>query len=142
MTGNITKEVLESILSRALSSLQRSTSSMESLSQINSGGLAFDAFNWQGRFHHLPESFVFPSVGVCGAWHLWWCGNASQRWSPICQASFHDFSNRIARNSFYQWKYVMTKMVSYLQEKSLCVPRAGSSNEVVQTAFDQAIKAI
>ncbi|KAF0733691.1 hypothetical protein AaE_009179 [Aphanomyces astaci] len=114
--GNITRTVLESSITNALSLVSQSfgqfivpTTTHNVLPTVSE----YKVFHWGGKFHKLPDDFTFPSVDTATAWNLWWCGYSSQNSIPYRRIDTQDLTTRAHKNMFYEWKFIMEKLSEF-----------------------------
>lgn len=102
MAGNITRDVLESTIAKAMSNLiafnsnhgQDLSSSSESCREM-----IFQVYTWGGGIHKLKEDFEFPSVDIATAWKLWWRGNPTTKTPPFKDISTLDLATKRKKQS-------------------------------------------
>ncbi|KAF0714915.1 Aste57867_3640 [Aphanomyces stellatus] len=135
--GNITQGFFESTLSQAIATaLQRvrpdvppttaPTDDVDSNSAV---------FSWGGLFHMLPEDFKFPSVDLATAWNLWWRGNPAQKIIPFRKICTRDLSLPSEHKEYYEWKFIMEKMIAYYTAKQGSPPSPTASALELSASF-------
>lgn len=111
--GNISKELLVSIINDALKSVQTPAKQRESQAERS---LPQDTkkrvvFVWKdGSEHFVPEDFTFPSVDVSTAWYLWFRGNGSVNYPPFRHISPTDISDKNQRKRICDWRFLMNAL--------------------------------
>ncbi|ETV76575.1 hypothetical protein H257_09574 [Aphanomyces astaci] len=130
----------KSSIASALSSIQQSNCAMSPAQQlqIDSQPLVYEPFHWGGKFHKLPQNFVFPSVDAATAWKLWWRGNIREKVLPYRKIDTQDLATRAARNMFYEWKFVLEKLTDHFVSVSGRNMALNPSEQEVSTSFDTA----
>ena len=112
MAGNITRDVMEQMLVKAIQTLSNRSPSKEhgrdTPSQLQVPPM-YSLFHWGNKMHVLPETFDFPSVDVFTAWNLWWLGNATQNVIPYRKIQLVDLSTQAKKNAMAEWKFLIEK---------------------------------
>jgi hypothetical protein len=80
-----------------------------------------------GKFHRLPEAFVFPDVDAFGVWRMWWLGNPGKEYPPFHRLQPTDFS-RPQRKMYSEWTVLVKHLVAAI-EKTLSTKMARPDNE-------------
>ncbi|RLN86694.1 hypothetical protein BBJ28_00013389 [Nothophytophthora sp. Chile5] len=70
---------------------------------------------WDNGVHFLPDDFNFPKIDPFGAWKLWWFGNDSLRHPPYAAINPKDLRKEV-RNTFYEWRRFMTRIITEIQK--------------------------
>ncbi|KAH9148505.1 hypothetical protein AeRB84_008162 [Aphanomyces euteiches] len=112
MAGNITREIMEQMLAKAIQTLtnQCRPSVCENRgSTINQESPKYPLYQWGNKLHVLPESFDFPNVDVFTAWNLWWLGNPMQNTIPYKKIQLVDLSTQAKKNALAEWKFLIEK---------------------------------
>ena len=84
-----------------------------------------ETWTWGGRFHMVPEDFVFPKTTVAEMWNLWWKGFPNRRIGPLRFLKQFDVDVKV-RSFLSRAKKVMDLIVS----KCLSEQRVSTATEI------------
>ena len=112
--GNITKEMLETMM-RNLLEADRASRAAPLVPENQSDRFEHQAYLWasDGKFHRLPEDYLFPSLTVLQTWLMWWEGNVEQKIPPFSYLSVHDVPP-LQRRTFSNIKCMMVEIMKPL----------------------------
>jgi hypothetical protein len=68
---------------------------------------------WKGRFHPVPQDFVFPTDSITNLWNLWWNGKPVSGIGPYRKLETYDIDKKTHRNFFIKARKVVTFVVSH-----------------------------
>ncbi|KAF0713999.1 hypothetical protein AaE_011663 [Aphanomyces astaci] len=139
MAAHITKDVLESCLTTALSGCMQARPSPDgATNQRETNDVTRTmVFEWGGHFRRLPREFKFPSVNVSTAWRLWWLGNGAQNILPFSKILPFDLATKTNRDTLSEWKALMTPLHNHVSNSGIELDRTSSEADVL-AAFDVA----
>eukprot|EP00644_Phytophthora_capsici_P018614 jgi/Phyca11/41572/gw1.247.4.1 len=71
------------------------------------------AHHWQsdGKFHRMPEAFIFPQLDALSVWRLWWLGNPAAGYPPFRRLQPSDFT-KANRKMFSEWTVLVCHIVA------------------------------
>jgi len=114
--GNVTVEMMESCMERLLvrdREIRENTSELVEGSQV---AAEWVLFIWKdGKFHRLPENFIFPSLTVAQCWRVWWMGNREKGVPPLKKLGRVDVPVR-ERKMFSDVKCMMMEIERELEK--------------------------
>eukprot|EP00009_Paramoeba_aestuarina_P017775 CAMPEP_0201540720 /NCGR_PEP_ID=MMETSP0161_2-20130828/71093_1 /ASSEMBLY_ACC=CAM_ASM_000251 /TAXON_ID=180227 /ORGANISM="Neoparamoeba aestuarina, Strain SoJaBio B1-5/56/2" /LENGTH=368 /DNA_ID=CAMNT_0047948207 /DNA_START=3089 /DNA_END=4195 /DNA_ORIENTATION=+ len=117
-SGNVTREVLEDVMKRMLEGdREQRRREEEIIRRVDGDKEQWEAFLWgDGKFHRLPESFVFPHLTVFQCWNMWWCGNRGKKVPPFSLLDAVDVPKR-ERKRFSDVRCIMREVMAVVKEK-------------------------
>ena len=114
--GNITKDLLQTMLDNSLQNFASSARLIQQPSEIAvEEQRSWSRFDWGGAFHFLPQDFEFPKVELLTAWRLWWLGNQRLKYIPYKQIKNVDLSNK-SRRVLTDWRWLMNHMTKCAED--------------------------
>ncbi|KAH9081282.1 hypothetical protein LEN26_021403 [Aphanomyces euteiches] len=136
-SGNITRDFLEATLSNVISNLLEANKTLTpQVDHPQSQSVSTVVHSWGGGLHKLPEDFEFPSVDLAAAWRLWWLGNPAKRLPPYRTISTLDLGSTKKRNDFYNWEFLMSRMIDFYERSTGSTLRSMSTEaDVLSTLF-------
>ncbi|KAH9139324.1 hypothetical protein AeRB84_016405 [Aphanomyces euteiches] len=135
-SGNITKDVLESTISGAISKLFPHLNQQAAQIDDSSYNIDCSVEWWKEKLMILPDNIVFPSVDVATAWKLWWLGNPAQKLIPFSKIKLSFLPSRLLKNILAEWTYLMSRMERHFEEIVGHKMPKNPSEIVVVEAFD------
>jgi hypothetical protein len=102
----------------------------------------FKLWSWGGKFHMVPEGWVFPSTNVKDTWQLWYFGHLADQIRPLRYLKKADLSGGGQVALWSKTHGVTTAIVAVMVEMKLveaCEDVVRLSREQSSTLFDQAI---
>ena len=77
--------------------------------------LKLNFFFWKGKYHRLPENFIFPEGVLLQLWQHWCCGNESLNFPPLSRIESNNLSsNNNERLSDLQFLISNSKQLSLI----------------------------
>lgn len=70
-------------------------------------------YHWKsdGRFHRMPEAFVFPQLDALSVWRIWWLGHPAAGYPPFRALQPSDFA-KTNRKMFSEWTVLVRHIVA------------------------------
>ena len=115
--GNITREVLEDVMKKMLETdRDQRKREEEALRGEEKKGEGWAQYMWGGKFHLLPENFLFPTLTVFQCWNMWWNGNREKKTPPFSILESRDVP-KSQKSKFSDVKCLMREMMVVVKEK-------------------------
>ncbi|KAJ8561846.1 hypothetical protein ON010_g7833 [Phytophthora cinnamomi] len=70
-------------------------------------------YHWKsdGRFHRMPEAFIFPLLDALSVWCMWWLGHPAAGYPPFRALQPSDFT-KSNRKTFSEWTVLVRHIVA------------------------------
>lgn len=101
--GNITPEVLKSMISELMSTFQHSLTTTNTLSSSQSS----EEHHWGSLRYPVPDDFALPSCNLFMAWDLWNTGKPADRLPAFKIIQYSDVKDKATRKNLSEWRRVM-----------------------------------
>ena len=114
--GNVTREVLESMMRNLLEADRRARNPVEPTATTVAPH-SYLPFLWSDeRFHRLPEDFQFPDLNVQQGWLLWFEGNRERGLPPFRLLATIDIP-KVCRKRYGELKCMIQILMDHIPEQ-------------------------